>query len=166
MGCAAAAQVAPNEDHCGAWGGAQKDRAGDVLLCQIGRDPPGEDYLDEEPCKPEHGERFDHPIDYESNDQPLGMTSGPLDASEVYLNHHGVDHEPDQDRDRYGNVGILPSAQSLGKPGQLKAYEHSKHYASCDPHSQVPLKETESTATAHDPHLRVERIYGYITILP
>ena len=55
-----------------------------------------------------HGERFDEPVRGPCDSQPFGLFHRSGNAGKVDLHHHRIDHDPDEDGHRNGNIGILP----------------------------------------------------------
>ncbi len=109
VGRIAVRQVRPDEDHRGAGGGGEDDRPRDVLVGQLRADERQEEVLEEHPAEEGHRERLDDPVDEERDEQSARPPADSEQAAEVDLQHHRVDHQPDQDRDR--DVDLAPLAE-------------------------------------------------------
>ena len=55
-----------------------------------------EQHPEEEPAQCRHGERLDEPVDDQREGQAPGFPADVLDGGKVDLDHHRVDHHPDE----------------------------------------------------------------------
>ena len=89
-------QLAPDEYHGGAGGHTQQDHPGDVLLRIRRRHPSRKHELEEEHPEPRHGEGLDQPVHHQGQRQALRASAHLAHATPVDLDHHRVDHDPDE----------------------------------------------------------------------
>jgi hypothetical protein len=86
---------------------AEQDGSGEVFRRKARRYERLEDYFEEEPGEGVHRERLYQPVHDERDDESLGLLARVLDAGEIHLEHHGIDHEPDEYRYGNGDLRIL-----------------------------------------------------------
>jgi hypothetical protein len=72
--------------------------------------------------------------------RPLGFC-GHDDAFKVDLQHHGVDHHPDEYRDGDGHVGIGKPVQKRRNTRQKTTDQDTRRHAENDPHSEIFFKK-------------------------
>ena len=70
-------------------------------------DDSGEEVLEEESSEKGHAERLPEPVDEQNDQDPLRSAADTLQCREVDPQHHRIDHQPDQDRDREVDVTHL-----------------------------------------------------------
>ena len=89
--------------------------------------------LQEEPCDEVHRERFDQPVYDECDDETLGPLPCIHDALEINLQHHGKDHQPDENCYRNRYVGILQGAEKLWYSGKQHSQSNTESYTQSYP---------------------------------
>jgi hypothetical protein len=92
--------------------------------------------LKKKPSEKCHRERLDDPVDEKRDHQSLGSLADVQDRGEVDLEHHRVDHQPDQYCDR--NVDMTPLAEFHGPYdvdgiGEQFARKNPRTHAECHP---------------------------------
>ncbi len=112
-------EVAPYKYHCSAGCGSEQHRPRKVLTCQIPWNECLIDHVEEEHGDCVHCKGLDEPVGHPGYHQAPGILSHLLDAVKVDLEHHRIDHEPDEDGYRYGDVCILKAREELGYLGQI-----------------------------------------------
>ena len=142
-------EVAPNEDHRRARSSGENDQADDIVFSGFRIDPSeyiAEEGCDEKPTKSRHAEGLHDPIHKERDEQSSWLSENASDPTEVDLQHHGINHEPNENGDRDVHMGIraeFPSPDAVRqirvKATQSKADGHAGKY----PNSQVAFKEIE-----------------------
>ena len=127
VGGVAVGEVRPDEDHRRAGRGGQDDDAGHVLARQLRADQRQEEVLEEEPAEEGHRERLHQPVHDEGDDEARGPPADAADRREVDLEHHRVDHQPDEDGDRDVDLAALrrtpdrePPRRSRGTPSRSR----------------------------------------------
>ena len=78
---------------------------------------------------------------------PFGLARNAANGAEVHLEHHRVNHQPQQHPDRHIHLRALAelqSAQRGGHPRQRLAQRHPCHHAQEHPYRQVPLEERQT----------------------
>jgi hypothetical protein len=139
----AAGQLAPHEDHRGARGDAEEDRAGDVLPRLGLGQQAGEHVQEEQGRQRGHRERLDQPVDDQRDHEALRAPADVADGAEVDLDHHRVDHHPDQGRDDEVDVGQLERADRREQARREVAEGDAGEDAQRDPHAEVALEDAE-----------------------
>ena len=106
-----------------------------------------------------HRERLDEPVGNPGHKEPFGRLADGLDALEVDLHHHRVDHEPDQDGNRDGDAVDLQCREKGRYGGQEMADGDANDHAEQHPDGQVALKEVDATHLfmLHRKHLWINR---------
>src|SRR5450759_212716 len=145
----AAGEVAPYEDHGGARRCAQEHGSCDVLLDLVGREDVAIGSLEEPDGQQEHRERLDGPIDDKCDQESLGVLADAHDAAEVDLQHHGIDHEPDEDGHRQGDTIHGQLVEGAYDPWQKTTQDDAGDHASRDPQTQVLLKDAQTSLAFH-----------------
>ena len=140
----AVGQVGPDKDHRGAGSGSEEDSSGEVFGGKLAGDQGLKDHFQEEGGNEVHGEGLDEPIHHQSDDEALGLLARILDAGEVDLEHHGIDHEPDEQGYGDRNLGVFELTEERGHAGQEVAYGHAEGDAQGDPHGKVLGEETDA----------------------
>ena len=92
-------EVAPHENHCRAGRGGEDDEPGGIILGRLRLDPRTENMLHEQPRQEGHAERLDQPVDEQRHCQPLGFARDAAERGEVHLEHHRINHQPDEHGD-------------------------------------------------------------------
>jgi hypothetical protein len=136
-------QIRPHEHHGRAWCCGQDDDAGCVLARELPSDQRKEKVLKEQPAKQRHRERLHEPVDRNRDQQSLRPPPRAHDRSEIDLEHHGVDHQPDQQRHRHVDVTAGPEFEMLQCAygvGQKLAEDQARSHAEPDPERQVALE--------------------------
>jgi hypothetical protein len=75
------------------------------------------------------------------------VTANAEHAREIDLQHHRVDHQPQQDGDRHIDVAAvaeLDPSQPVGEPGEELPEADSRHHAEKHPERQPPLERGEA----------------------
>jgi hypothetical protein len=130
----------------------QNDGSRDVLVGKLVADPPHEEHPKEHIADGGHRERLHQPV-HEQRDQDARRTAPHVrDAPEVDLEHHRVDHEPDQHRDRQVDLappGELETAQGVGEAREGPAEDHTDHHAQRYPDRQVALEDAHALGGHH-----------------
>ncbi len=144
IGGVALCQVTPYEHHRRAGRSTQQDGPGQVAFRQVSRDQGFEHHIEEKPRDAKHGEGLDEPVGHPGHVQSLGVLPDIPDALEVHLEHHGVDHQPDQDGDGDGHIGILKSPQEGRNARQVLPDQHTRGHAQQHPQGQVFFKEANA----------------------
>ena len=78
------------------------------------------------------------------HEESFGRPADGLDALEVDLHHHRVDHEPDQDGDRDRDAVNLECREKGGHRRQEVADGDADDHAEQDPDGQVALEEIDA----------------------
>ncbi len=94
-------EITPDEYHGGTGRRTQQYRPGDVFGGQVLGNEGLEDHFQKKPGDQEHGEGFHQPVDYQGNHETFGFLAGVDDAFKVHFQHHGINHQPDENRYRY-----------------------------------------------------------------
>ena len=68
-----------------------------------------EQVLEEDPAQERHRERLDEPVHEERDEKAAGLPADSEEAREVDLQHHRIDHQPDEHGDR--DVDLAPGAE-------------------------------------------------------
>jgi len=100
----AVGEIAPDEDHRRAGCGGEDDKAGGVCFRQFRGNPPGKNVLHEQPAQKRHAERLDEPVDEQGDEQSPGLFGDAAEGGKIHLEHHGINHKPDEHRD--GRVDV------------------------------------------------------------
>src|SRR5664280_108273 len=145
----ATGEIAPHEDHGGARRCAQQHGACYVLLDLVGRKDVAIGSLEKPDGQQEHRERLDGPVDDQRDQQTLGALADAHNAAEVDLQHHGINHEPDEDgyrqRDAVDSHFVENAYHSWQETTQNDAGDHGHHH----PQTHVLLKETQTSFSFH-----------------
>lgn len=102
--------------------------------------------LEEEPGQERHTERLDQPVHHQCDQEPLGSSGNPTDGREVHLQHHGIDHQPEENADGDIDLGTFTEfelAQQRGEAGGQFAQGDSHDHAKADPDREVAFKKGE-----------------------
>src|SRR5664280_2866662 len=144
-----ASEVAPYEDHSGAGCCSQQHGACDVLLDLVGGEDVAIGSLEEPDGQQEHRERLDGPVDDQRDQQTFGVLADAQDAAEVDLQHHGINHEPDEDgywqRDAVDSQFVESVYHSRQETAKDDAGDHASRY----PQTQVFLKDAQTRLAFH-----------------
>ena len=100
--------------------------------------------LHEQPGQERHAEGLDQPVDEQRHHQPLGLSGDAAKRAEIHLQHHRVDHQPDQHGDRDVDLGPWPNSILLSaevRPGARLAQIDAGDHAEEDPERQVALEK-------------------------
>ncbi len=76
--------------------------------------------------------------------KPAGSLPTPRIAAKSILQHHRVDHEPDQHGDRQVDVMHLESAKETDQRGHRQANRHATDDTQRNPQGKVPLEDVEA----------------------
>ena len=142
IGCVASRQIAPNKHHRRAGGSPEKHRSGKILVGQPDRYQMLENNEEEKPSDAEHRERFYEPVGDTCDQNAFRTLAYVHHALEVDLQHHGVDHHPNQDGDRYRHIGVFPLAERSRESRDEIADSYARYDAKRDPNAQIFLKKT------------------------
>jgi len=135
-------ELAPHEDHGRARCHAQQDHAGDVLACQLGIHPGGEYMPKKQYAQCCHAEGLDQPVHHKREHQTLRLLPYILHRVPVDLDHHRIDHHPDEDGDDQVDLRYFKRRHCLENTGQHKSQTHPDGNAQRHPDRQIPLKQT------------------------
>lgn len=111
----ASPELAPNEDHGRAGSDTKENHSGDVLFGVFRRDETGEDMVEKEHTEGRHTERLDQPVDDQGYTEPLRLLGYVFERAEIHVHHHGVDHDPDEDRHHQIHTGVFETGHELEK---------------------------------------------------
>lgn len=105
--------------------------------------------LEEQPSEKRHRERLDDPVDEEGDEQASRPLPDTQETAEVDLQHHRVDHQPDEQCD--GDVDPAPLAElevsnRPDRPWDELAEGDADNHAERDPHRQVAFEDVEALA--------------------
>ena len=103
-----------------------------------------------------HGEGFDEPVCHPGHQKTLPVSSGLFDTLEIHLNHHGVNHDPDEHRNGKGNAVYLKAPQETGQGGKEMAQGHAQRHAQQHPQGEIALEKAHiffCISSMHDGHL-------------
>jgi hypothetical protein len=125
--------VAPYEHHGRTGCGTQQHRTGKVLVGQISGDERLEQHEKEEPGDAKHGKRLDQPVGHPGDQDAFRLAAHIFHAVEIYLQHHGEDHQPDQDGYRDGYIGILELMQCGRHGWDIETYQYARHNTDSHP---------------------------------
>jgi hypothetical protein len=126
-------EVAPDEDHGRARRHAEQDHARDDLRGVLRGDHAREREPEEEHAERRHRERLDEPVDDEGEREPPGLLADILEARRLHLQHHRVDHQPDEHRDDQVDAGDLEPRNELKSAGEHQAKPHADADGQRDP---------------------------------
>ena len=137
-------QRAPDEDHGRTGSRPQEHGAGKVLRRNVRRYPRFEYDEEEETGDAVHGERLDEPVHDPCDDEALRIFPDFPDAFKVDLHHHGINHDPDEDGDRYGNPcnRHISKKSRHGRRGFTN--KHAGGHAEKYPDRQVAVEEADA----------------------
>ena len=136
----AAHQLTPHEHHRCTRRHPEQDHAGDVLARALRIDQAGEQVFEEEHAERRHGKRFDQPVDHQGDAQPLGLPADVLERGEVDVDHHRVNHDPDEHRDNEVDVGVFKIRDPLETGGNPRAEADPGDDAQRYPDREVAFK--------------------------
>ena len=104
---------------------------------------PGEEVLEKEPAEEGHAERLYQPVDEEYVEDASGLVAHATKRGEIDAEHHRVDHQPDEDRDRQVDVADLepaqPSHQAWTEPADCDPGDDAEG----DPEGQIALEDAQ-----------------------
>ena len=78
-----------------------------ILTRQLQRDPGLEEVLEEDPAEERHREGLDQPVHEERDQDAARAAAHAQDAGQVDAQHHRVDHQPEQHRNRRVDLAAL-----------------------------------------------------------
>lgn len=99
-------------------------------------------YEEEEPGNAKHGKRLYKPVGDTGYQYSFRTLTDVPDTLEIHLEHHGINHQPYQDSDRDGYIGILPFTQCLRYSGDPLTDGNTGNYAKRNPYCKVSLKKS------------------------
>ncbi len=134
-------QLAPDEDHRRAGGHAEQDHAGDVLGGRRRIDPGRVQVLEEEHAQRGHREGLDQPVDDQRQRQALRPATDLPNGRPVDLDHHRIDHHPDEQRNDQVDMRELQRRDGLEDAGHPQAQAHAGADAQGDPEAEVTLEQ-------------------------
>ncbi len=137
----AAGQVAPHEHHRGAGRHAQQDHARDVLLRVLHGHQVREHVLEEQHAERGHGERLDEPVDDEGERQARGAPAHVAQAARVHLQHHRVDHQPDEHGHHQVDARPLEGGHRLEELRDQEPEAHAGRDGERDPEREIAFEE-------------------------
>ena len=111
--------------------------------------PPGRTPLKNRRASSKHRERLDCPVDDECDHQSLGIPADAHDAAEVDLEHHGIDHEPDEDSHRDRDVVDVHTTQSSNDAREQPTEKDPTDHAQRHPQTQVLLEDAQTSLPFH-----------------
>ena len=111
--------------------------------------------LHEQPGQKGHAERFDQPVDEQRHRQAFGLARNAAQRGEIHLEHHRINHQPDEHGD--GNVHLralaeLKLAQRGGECRREFAEQDAGDHAQENPDGQVTLEERQAFGVVGDIH--------------
>ena len=109
-------ELRPDEHHCRSRCCGKDDGSRNVLVGKRLTDEGKEQMFEEEGGDQRHGERLDEPVDEERDEYPLRPFAHPENTGEIDLEHHRVDHQPDQYGDRHIDLAPLPEFEPRRRP--------------------------------------------------
>ena len=128
-------KVTPYEYHRRTGGRSKQYGPCKVLSCCLLRQNGFVQHEKEEQGDEIHRERLDEPVGHPGDNEALGVLSNLLDTVKVNLEHHRVDHEPDENGYRDGDIGIFKLCQEVGNLGHIDSYcysqAHAQQYPEC-----------------------------------
>lgn len=139
----AAGETAPDEHHRRARRGAEDDCASEVVAGQVIRNPRLEDHQEEQTGNQKHRKRFDQPVDDPSQKQTAWSFADVDDRREVDLEHHRVNHHPDQNTDWDVDVVHFKLIEKLRNDADVASNQNTKRHASKHEYGQIGFKETD-----------------------
>ena len=99
--------------------------------------------LEKEPGEQCHAEWLDEPVDETRNDEPFRSLADAENRREIDLQHHRVDHQPDEHGDRNIDLAAAPELEATQIVDQTwceLSQANANDHAQCDPQRQVSLK--------------------------
>ena len=134
-------QVAPYEHHGRTGSSTQKYSTRQILSRQVPWKYRSVDHIEEEYSDTVHREGFDQPVGDPGDHKPSRILPDFPDTVEIDLKHHGIDHQPNEDRYRNRDVGIFELGKKVGNHRKKYADQHTDTHAQQDPKCQVSLKK-------------------------
>jgi hypothetical protein len=104
--------------------------------------------LEEQPGKQRHAERLDEPVHEARDEEPCGAPADANDRCEIDLQHHRVNHQPDEDGDRdvdLASAAKLDPPQIVGQAGKQLSQADANDHAQTDPQGQIVLKDIQAS---------------------
>ena len=149
VGTIAIGEVAPDKHHRGARGSGEDDETGDLVFRRLWIDPPesfGEEFRHQEPAEQGHAEGLHQPVDKQCHGQAPGFCKDAAQSPEIDLQHHGKNHEPNENGDRHIHMGIgaefeLPDV--AGEGGECGSQADAEAHAEKNPEREMAFKEVE-----------------------
>ncbi len=143
----AVGELAPHKHHRGAWGDPEQNHARDVFVSFASGDEISEHESEEQIRQASHCEWFDQPIDDQCENETLGAPADVVQAVGFDLEHHRVDHQPDQRGDDQVDVCHLEVSDLLEHAGNDQSESDASEDCEGYPNRQETLEATQTIAT-------------------
>ena len=143
IGRIAVSKVTPDKDHGRAGSGGQDDGPGHELLGLVRCDPVRENSFEKKHGEQEHGKGLDQPVDKQDDEKPPGISSHLQDRTEIDLQHHRKDHQPDQHNNwdvDMAALGKFHGGKRRGDPGKKFPEHDTGNHADRHPDGEIPFK--------------------------
>ena len=105
-------------------------------------DPARKEVLEEQNTQRCHGEGFDQPVDHQREHQALRLFAHVLDRMPVDLDHHRINHDPDEYGHHQVHLCDFHRGHGLEDAGHDQPETNTSQNAQPDPDGQVTLKNT------------------------
>jgi len=117
--------------------------------------PRREDVAEKQPPKKCHAEWFDKPVHEYRYSKSARLTLDVKDRTEIHFQHHGVDHEPEEDGDDDIDVRCRSELETTEQIGALRkpvADADTNQHTNRNPQREIALKDIQSFCLAFTLH--------------